>query len=122
MTHVSRDIIEGIIHVPEPRKLHFYVKGSNVRNQLIFQLAAKMEEHVANPMITFLRKVGAKKLDEFQYIEFVLTEYNTLVSVTTANPSHIGYRCTVDHLMGPPSDSLRNRTWLEWMGLKKVSQ
>jgi hypothetical protein len=118
MTYVSRDIIKGIYPIPEPRKLTFYVQRGHVRDQLIFQLAAKNEEHVAIPMITFLRKVGAKKLDEFQYIEFDLAEYNTLISVNTTNPSHIGYRCTIEHLHEPPPDSLKPTSWLKWLGLK----
>ena len=118
MTYVSRDIIQGIVHAPEPRNLTFYVQKHRVRDQLIFQLAAKTEEHVAVPMITFLRKIGAKKLDEFQYIEFVLAEYNTLITVSTANPSHIGYRCTIDHLHEQPPKTLMARTWVEWLCLK----
>ena len=118
MTYVSRDIIQGVVHVPEPRNLTFYVQKHRVRDQLIFQLAAKTEEHVAVPMITFLRKIGAKKLDEFQYIEFILAEYNTQISVSTANPSHIGYRCTIEHLHEPPPDTLKPTSWLKWLGLK----
>lgn len=118
MTYVSRDIIQGAHPIPEPRKLIFYTQKTRVRDQLIFQLAAKTEEHVAVPLITFLRKVGAKKLDGFQYIEFDLAEYNTLITVSTANPSHIGYRCTIEHLMDPLPESLRPTSWLKWLGLR----
>jgi hypothetical protein len=118
MPYVSREIIQGAYPIAEPRKLTFYVQAGRVRDQLIFQLAAKTEEHVAVPMITFLRKLGSKKLDPFQYIEFDLAEYNTLITVSTANPSHIGYRCTIEHLHDPPPESLRPTSWLKWLGLR----
>ncbi len=118
MTYVSRKIIEGVYNIPEPRRLTFYVQAGRVRDQLIFQLAAKTEEHVAAPFIAFLRKLGSTKLDRFQYIEFDLAEYNTLISVNTANPSHVSYRCTIEHLHEPPPESLRPTSWLKWLGLK----
>jgi hypothetical protein len=118
MTYVSRNIIQGAHPIPAPRRLTFYVQAGRVRDQLIFQLAAKTEEHVAVPFITFLRKLGPTKLDRFQYIEFDLAEYNTLISVSTANPSNGSFHYTIEHLQDSPPDYLKASSWLEWLGLK----
>jgi hypothetical protein len=118
MTYVSRNIIQGAYPIPAPRRLTFYAQAGRVRDQLIFQLAAKTEEHVAVPMIAFLRKIRPNVLDRFQYIEFDLAEYNTLISVTTANPSNGSFRYTIEHLHNSPPDYLRVRSWFEWLGLK----
>jgi hypothetical protein len=118
MPYVSRKIIEGAYPIPEPRRLTFYVQADRVRDQLIFQLAAKTEEHIAVPFIAFLRKLGPTKLDRFQYIEFDLAEYNTLISVNTANPSNGSFHYSIEHLQDSPPSYLRAPSWLEWLGLK----
>ena len=117
MTYVSRKIIEGAYPLPEPRRLTFYAQKTHVRDQLILQLAATTDD-MAAPLLSFLRKMDSKSLDRFQYIEFDLTEYNTLVSVSTANPSNGAFHYTIDHLQEPPPSTLRSSSWLAWLGFK----
>ena len=106
------EIMNGLVpETVQPGDYRFRLTEKNVKNQLIFRVAERMNESFVDDFIAYLNLIGEHKLDDYNTVTFQIREHGTRVHVVTPSVgSHLILEVSsLNH--GPPKDMMKKDKW-----------